>query len=115
MTFLGPVKHDSPQMESLYAGCGALVLCSWFETPGLVALEAGMSGVPLVLPQGGAAREYFGDWAEYVGPKNLAAIRQAVFRAMDKGRRPELAEYVQRNFSWQVAAQCTKGAYERIF
>ena len=54
-----------------YAACGCLALASWFETPGLVALEAAMSGTPLVLPEGGCAREYFGDEADYVRPGDL--------------------------------------------
>src|SRR5262249_18494063 len=49
--FIDRIGHDDPLLPSAYAACGCLALASWFETPGLVALEAGMSGVPLVLPE----------------------------------------------------------------
>lgn len=112
--FLGRLDHDDPLLAGAYAACGCLALTSWFETPGLVALEAGMSGVPLVLPQGGCAREYFGDRATYVRPGDLAGIRRAVRAALSRDRDHGLAEHVRRNFSWTAAARATRDGYNKV-
>jgi len=92
--FVGRLDHADPLLASAYAACGCLVLASWYETPGLAALEAGMSGVPLVLPAAGCAREYFGEHALYVRPGDTAGIRRAVL--------------------WAAAARATWDAYERV-
>jgi len=112
--FVGRVAHTDPMLGGAYAACGCLVLAGWYETPGLVALEAGMSGVPLVLPQRGAAREYFGNHAEYVKPGDHAAIRREILAALARGRSRELARHVQRNYSWTATARATREAYEKI-
>src|SRR5205807_8297150 len=84
------------------------------ETPGLVALEAGMSGTPLVLTNRGCTREYFESDAQYVRPDDLRAIRATVMRAMWGQRNAGLAEHVRQNFSWTAAAQATAAAYEKV-
>ena len=112
--FVGRIDHDDPLLASAYAACGCLVLASWYETPGLVALEAAMSGTPLVLPTGGCAREYFGDDALYVKPGDRAGIRRAVLAALDRARDPGLAQRVRRCFSWKAAAEATRQAYRRV-
>lgn len=111
VTFLGRIPHGDRRLESLYARAGALCLASWFETPGLVALEAGMSGVPLVLPIAGAAPEYFGELAQYVHSNDRRGIRAAVERALARGRDAALADLVRRNFTWSTTAQRTGEAY----
>lgn len=112
--FLGRVEHDSPLMASLYAACGCLTLASWFETPGLVALEAGMSGVPLVLPRGGCAAEYFGPLATYVAAHDLRAIREQTLLALQKRRDPRLAQLVRDNYTWRNTAQATRDVYAEL-
>jgi glycosyltransferase involved in cell wall biosynthesis len=113
--FIGRLEHDDPLLASAYAACGCVVLASWYETPGLVAIEAAMSGVPLVLPRGGSAREYFGEHADYVAPNDLAGLRRAVDAARARGRSPKLAELTRRNYSWRSAALATREAYETLF
>jgi glycosyltransferase involved in cell wall biosynthesis len=112
--FVPRIDHHDPLLGSAYAACGCLVLASWFETPGLVALEAGLSGTPLVLPQDGSAREYFGPLADYVKPNDQPGIRRAVRAALARGRSPKLARFVRDNFSWNRAAQMTREAYDKI-
>jgi glycosyltransferase involved in cell wall biosynthesis len=112
--FVERIAHDDPLLASAYAACGCLALASWFETPGLVALEAGMSGVPLVLPREGCASEYFGALARYVSPDDPASIRQAVLAALAEDRSRELAELVRGRYTWRAAAGATKEAYRRF-
>ena len=112
--FVGRLDHDDPLLGSAYAACSCLALASRYETPGLVALEAAMSGTPLVLPEGGSAREYFGDDALYVRPGDTAGIRRAVLAALARRRDPELAERVRQAFSWKAAAEATSQAYQKV-
>jgi glycosyltransferase involved in cell wall biosynthesis len=112
--FVPRLDHHNPLLASAYAACGCLALASWFETPGLAALEAGLSGTPLVLPRHGAAPEYFGPLAAYVRPNDLPGIRRAVLAALRRGRSPALAKLVRDNFSWNKAAARTREAYEKV-
>ena len=112
--FVGRLDYHDPLLAGAYAACGCLVLAGWYETPGLAALEAGMSGTPLVLPRRGAAREYFGEHAVYVRSGDLPGIRDGVLAALGRGRSPELAEHVRDNFSWKAAARATRDAYRKV-
>lgn len=112
--FFGRIDHYDPLLASAYAACACLVLPSWYETPSLAALEAGMSGTPLVLPTGGAAREYFGPLATYVAPDDFPAIRRAVLAALLRGRNPALANHVREHFTWHAAAWATAAGYEKV-
>ena len=112
--FLGRLEHNDPLLASAYAACRCLALVSWYETPGLAPLEAAMTGAPLVITDRGAAREYFGNLADYAPPDNLRAIRTATLAAWDRGRSRELAQHVRENFSWRTAALATEAAYHRL-
>lgn len=112
--FVGRIDHDDPLLASAYAAAACVVLASWYETPSLAALEAGMSGVPLVLPRGGSAKEYFGKLASYVSPGNLAEIREATLAALNRGRSLQLGALVRNKYSWQAAAEATREAYEKV-
>ena len=111
--FIGRIGHDDPLLASAYGACRCLALASWFETPGLVAIEAAMSGVPLVLPKNGSAYEYFGDQAIYVRPDKTSEIRAAVQIAFDARRDERLAQHVIAQFTWRRVAEETLRAYRR--
>jgi glycosyltransferase involved in cell wall biosynthesis len=112
--FLPAISHDNPLLGSALAACGCLAVPSWFETPGLIALEAAMSGTPLVLTNRGATREYFGPLASYVEPGDLVAIRDAVVQALGRGRDPLLADLARQRYTWQAAARATREAYATL-
>lgn len=114
VTFLGHFDRLDPLLASAYAACQCLALTSWYETPSLAALEAAMTGTPLVLPRGGCAQEYFGPWATYVAPNDLAEIRRAVIHAAGQSRSRDLAKLVRDHFTWQAVADATKAAYESL-
>ena len=42
--WLGASDHDDPLLASAYAAARVFALPSWFETPGLAALEAALAG-----------------------------------------------------------------------
>ena len=112
--FVGRLEHDDPLLASAFAAARCLALCSWFETPGLVALEAALSGTPLVLGKRGSASEYFGPMATYVDPEDEKEIRRAVVTAHQHESNPALAELVRTQFSWKVTAQATRKVYDEI-
>jgi glycosyltransferase involved in cell wall biosynthesis len=112
--FVGRLASDDPLLASAYAACSTLALVSWYETPGLAALEAALTGTPLVLPTGGCCREYFGDRAEYVHPDDLAAIRRAIIKSCNLPRSPETAALVRETFTWSEVARATAEAYESL-
>lgn len=109
--FVGHLPHGSGLWKSALASCRCLALVSHFETPGLIALEAAMLGVPLVLTVKGSTREYFGNHARYVRPQCVQEIRAAVLEARRQEMCPSLAEHVHSRFTWQQVAQHTQSAY----
>jgi glycosyltransferase involved in cell wall biosynthesis len=111
--FIGSLEHDSPLLASAYAAARVVVLASWFETPGLAALEGGLAGAQIVVTERGCAREYFGGLARYVLPDDLWSIRRAVRDAFHCPRSGDLPEVIRRDFLWDRAAQETLTAYRR--
>jgi glycosyltransferase involved in cell wall biosynthesis len=80
---------------------------SWYETPGLVSLEAALCGCAVVSTVKGSAREYLLDGAHYCEPGDVASIRRAVERALSSGPARGLAERVAAEYTWEAAARRT--------
>src|SRR6185437_7691066 len=97
-TWIPAVDHDDPLLASAYAAARVFALPSWFETPGLAALEAALAGCAVVVTPNGCTREYFGPRVEYARPDRPAAIRAALARAWEHGPDPDLAAHVRRHF-----------------
>lgn len=114
VVFLPRMPHGSALLASAYAACGCLVLPSDFETPGLVALEAAVTGTPLVLTRVGAAPEYFGSHARYVPPGDRDGLRREVLAALAGSRSSELAAHVRENFTWQQTACSIRDVYAAV-
>src|SRR4051795_3125182 len=79
--WLGTGEHEDPILASAYASARVFALPSWFETPGLAALEAALAGCAVVVTPFGCTREYFGDWVLYARPDRPRAIARALVRA----------------------------------
>jgi glycosyltransferase involved in cell wall biosynthesis len=93
--------------ESLVHAC-----VSWYETPGLVNLEAALCECAIVSTVKGSVREYLLDDVHYCEPGDVASIREAVERALSSGPTPGLAERVRTEYSWEAAARKTLEGYE---
>ncbi|MBI3466769.1 MAG: glycosyltransferase family 4 protein [Planctomycetes bacterium] len=111
--FVGRLEPDSPLLASAYAAARVVVLASWFETPGLTALEGAAAGAHVVVTERGSAREYFGQAARYVAPNDVAGIRRAICEAVATPRDGELRERVLRQYRWEAVAAQTLAAYQR--
>lgn len=114
MHFLGNIPHDSDLLSSAYAACGVFALTSWFETPGLSALEAAASGARIVITEGGCTREYFKDLALYVRPDSQADIRASIEKAYTLPKSDLLKQDILKHYTWDKVAEATKKGYERI-
>lgn len=109
---------EQPPPVVLGAMRAAQVYCqpSFYETPGLAALEAAALGKPVVVGGWGSEREYFGDLVEYGRPDSPEEIADAIERAMDSPpeRWQRLAAHVRTHYTYEVAAQETLKAYKCV-
>jgi glycosyltransferase involved in cell wall biosynthesis len=112
VVWLGRLDHHDPLLASAYAAARVFALPSWFETPGLAALEAALAGCSIVITPYGSTREYFGDLVEYARPDRVAEIRRAVARCWDNGADPRLARLIANRYLWPRVAQITAEVYE---
>lgn len=112
--FLGYVPSDSDLLRSAYAACDTFALPSWFETPGLAALEAGLAGAKLVITDGGPTKEYFGDTATYVNPCRIGEIRREMVRKSAEPKNGRLRERILENYLWERVAEKIASCYEGL-
>ena len=110
--FLGEVKHE--HMGPLYARAKVHALPSWYETPGLANLEAGLLGCNLALSDRGSVREYFGSQAYYCEPGNVRSIRTATLQAYRAERSGKLSRLIKENYTWDKVARRTLDCYQTI-
>jgi glycosyltransferase involved in cell wall biosynthesis len=112
--FLPRLDRDDPLLPSAFAAARAVVLASWFETPGLVLLDAARRGTPIVAPRTGAAPEYFGPHARYVDAAKPAQIRAAVLAAAAEPVSPLRAAHIATRYTWDHVAATTLAAYHCV-
>lgn len=98
------LEHKDPMLSSAYAACDTLVLPSYYETPGLVALEAGLAGAKIVITKYGGTDEYFKNFVQYVEPNSDRSIRQGLLTSLEKPKTTELKEHIRNNYLWRHAA-----------
>lgn len=102
------------ELASAYASARVHALISWYDTPGLVSLEAAMAGCKIVTTDRGSAAEYFGDHAFYCNPGKIESIRTAINNAWNSNKDPQLKDRVLMNYTWEKAAQKTFDAYQLV-
>lgn len=112
--FLGRVDHHDPLLASAYSAARVFALPSWFETPGLSALEAGLAGAAVVVTPYGSALEYFGRRAWYARPDHPEEVRRQIDAAWKSETDLGLAELVGSRYLWSTVARLTQDAYDRI-
>lgn len=113
--FLNRLDHNSSLLSSAYAACSVFILQGWFETPGLVALEAGLAGAKLAVTNQGSTYEYFKDYVQYFNPASPKDIKNAIYRALTIQKDDKLKNHIRNNFLWANSADATIAAYQKIF
>ena len=98
------------ELYKLYKVCRVSVLPSWFETPGLVSLEAGAMGCNIVITDKGTTRDYFGDMAYYFDLTE-DSLRAQLEKAYFEPRRKDLQKKILANYTWEEAAKKTLEGY----
>jgi glycosyltransferase involved in cell wall biosynthesis len=101
------------ELASAYAAAKVHALVSWYDTPGLVSLEAALAGCRIVSTDRGSTHEYLGESAVYCDPGDTASIRRAVAIAWERrGPDMELRTRIINNFNWERAARATLRGYQ---
>lgn len=112
---LGPLDHDDPLLASAYAAAGVFVLPAYFETPGIAAMEAALSGTRIVITENGGTADYFGDHAIYVNPKSVNSIRNGIKASLNSSHDGQaLRQHILGNYLWSVAAAKTAAVYRKV-
>jgi glycosyltransferase involved in cell wall biosynthesis len=106
------VEPSTDTLVELYQAARVHVLPSWFETTGLVSLEAALCGCNVVSTDRGYAKEYLGELAWYCNPGEPDTIRAAVEQAWQSPPRPELRDKVLSSYTWKHVAEATVAAYQ---
>jgi glycosyltransferase involved in cell wall biosynthesis len=114
VSWLGQLDHHDSLLASAYAAARVFALPSWFETPGLAALEAALAGCPIVVTPYGSTRDYFGELAEYARPHRVDEIARAVRRCWENGSDPRLARLIADRYLWPKVARITAEVYDQI-
>ncbi len=114
MHLLDPIPHNSPLLASAYAASRVLVLPSYYETPGISAMEAALTGSAVAITERGGPREYFKDYAHYLQPESISSIKQAVVAALEEPAGEELKEHIRSHYLWPHIAQQTAAIYKQI-
>jgi len=114
LTMLDSLPHDSDLLASAYAACDVFVLPSYYETPGIAALEAALAGAKIVVTKNGGTKDYFGSFAEYVEPTSVELIRHGIVTALNKKKDYVLRDHVRKEFLWERVAEKTQRAYEKV-
>lgn len=114
ITFIPYMKQS--ELAEIYKRAKVHILPSWFETTGLVSLEAAYSGCNIVITRKGDQVEYFGDDAFYCNPENPKSIISAVEKAYNSPFKNTLKEKIGLNYIWEKTAEKTfEGYQETLF
>ncbi len=112
--FLSRLSHNSEMLASAYAACEVFVLQGWFETPGLAALEAGLSGAKLAVTKGGSTKDYFKDFVQYFNPADPRSIKAAVNNAFLEKQSDNLKQHIYSHYLWSHSAEENIKVYEGL-
>lgn len=102
---------EEKALVSFYQHSKVHVLPSWYDTPGLVNLEAGLAGCNLVTTEKGTALEYLQNLAYYCNPAVLEDIRNKVLMAYKHPVSEKLSRHILNNFTWPEIAKSLKKIY----
>jgi glycosyltransferase involved in cell wall biosynthesis len=110
--FLDALSHD--EVIDLMKEARVHICSSTIETPGIVNLEAALSGCNLVLPPVPPVMEYFNDYAIYFNDWSPESIKKAVIEAIARTVPTELKKHVQENYCLEAVKRSFKELYKDI-
>lgn len=112
--FLGTLDHDSTLLESAYAAAKVVTLPAEYETPGLVALEAGLAKANIVITERGSTKDYYKEHAKYINPEDREDIKEKLIEAHNSPKKDSLKEHIKENYLWDKIAKKTLEGYKKV-
>nr|WP_242531484.1 glycosyltransferase [Priestia flexa] len=106
------IEHE--QLFNLYKSAKVHVLPSWYDTPGLVSLEASVNGCNIVVTNRGTTEEYFESDAYYCEPDNIVSIKNAIVQAYNNPYNDNLKRKILKEYTWKNTAEKTIMAYNKL-
>lgn len=100
------------QLYEKFAKAKVVVLASFYETTGLVALEGLACGAKVVVSDSPYTREYFGDAAVYCDPYEEVSIATALACALNAPPR-DPPDWIT-DYTWDHAGELTLEAYKAV-
>jgi glycosyltransferase involved in cell wall biosynthesis len=115
-SFLHIQELTGDMLISAYQNAALHVLPSFFETTGLVTLEAALAGTKVVSTERGYTREYFENYIEYCDPDSPASIRHSIIKTLKKDDSDllKIQEKIKKHYTWEVTAQKTLAVYKKV-
>lgn len=114
VTFLGELPHNSEMLASAYAACHTFVLPSYFETPGIAAMEAALAGACIAITERGGTQDYFRDMVSYLNPQSVSSIAHAVNESLKRPKSGDLKEHILSEYRWKSVAEKTLEVYRKL-
>lgn len=112
VSFIEYLPHT--ELVEYYRKAKVHILPSWFETCGIVSLEAGAMGSNLVISNRGFSSEYFENLVFYCDP----ALPDSIFKAVENAAKNEtpkkLRERILEKYTWKQAALKTLEGYRKV-
>jgi glycosyltransferase involved in cell wall biosynthesis len=112
ISFIEFLPHE--ELIKYYRKAKVHILPSWFETCGIVSLEAGAMGCNLVISNRGFSSEYFEDFVFYCDPASPDSIFQAVVNAAKSEKNKNLQSRILEKYTWEQAAIKTLEGYKQV-
>ncbi len=112
INFIQGLKQD--ELKEHYAKAKVHLLPSWYDTPGLANLEAGLAGCQVVTTPNGSTKEYFREFAYYCDHKSINSIKEQINCALKNKENKELQNLILNNFTWEKAARQLSAIYQKF-
>lgn len=110
LQYLGFV--DQTVLAAVYSKATIFAVPSWFETTGLVYLEAVVAGCKSIVASGGRAYEYLEHNGYYCDPGSVFSISKTLIKAhKHKSVSAKFKQKVLKNYNWDITARQTLKVY----
>ena len=100
------------ELYRLFQVCKVSVLPSWFETPGLVSLEAASMGCNIVVTDKGTTTDYFKNYAFYCRSLEASELTDQIVKAYNSDFDVSFRQLIFDQYTWENAAQKTLQGYK---
>ena len=114
ISYLGAVAHE--EVLAAMDQSRLVVLASFFETTGLVGLEALSGGAGVLITNRGYTKDYFEGLATFCNPYSVQSVAAGMIEAFENScaLNPESVENLSQIYNWENAARLTLDAYHEV-